>query len=167
MRTRTILALLALQLLAVGALAQSDIEFGRASSGPINAITKGSHPFSGSISLSQSSAGTGYGATFGGEVVKDRLWIFAGAEVLPRLRFSNADLTAIDAKATAHPVDWSTVTASFQRLQQPLFTPTLRPNDGLLPSSFLSLHSTTMLSDQMVMSFSFSRSATTRSGFDF
>jgi hypothetical protein len=148
MRTRTLLASLVFLMIALGAFAQSDNEFGRASSGAISAITKGPSQFSGSLSLSLGS-GTGYGATLGGEAIKDRLWVFAAAAVLPQIQFSKADLPAIDAKATAQPVDWSNVTASFRQL---------RSNDTLLPSSFLSLRSTTMLSDRMMLNISYSRS---------
>jgi hypothetical protein len=144
MRTRTLLALLVFLMIAAGAFAQSDNEFGRASSGAISAITKGPSQFSGSLSLS---TGGGHGASFGGEAIKDRLWVFAAAAVLPQIQFAKADL--VDAKATAQPVDWANVTASLSRL---------RSNDILLPSSFLSLRSTTMLNDRMMMNISFSRS---------
>ena len=146
MRTRTLLASLVLLLVAHGASAQSDSEYGHASSGAIEAITKGPSQFSGSLSLSQS-RGTGYGATFGGEVLKDRMWVFAAAAVLPQIRFSDSKL--VDAKATAQPIDWANVTASFRQQQS---------NDVLLPSSFLSLRSTTMLSDRVMLNISYSRS---------
>ena len=160
---RALAALLVLQLLALGAAAQSDTaaarpaaEFGHASSGSIDAITKGSSRFSGSLSLSRSAfGGTGYGATLGGEVLKDHLWVFAAASVLPRIQFSNAELPALDAKATAQPVDWAAVTASFTRLRQPLAL------DGSLPSSFLSLRSTTLLSERMMLNISFSKTTAT------
>ena len=143
---RTLLALLILSMSALGAAAQSDNEYGRASSGAIAAITKGSSQFSGSLSLTQSTGGSGYGGTFGGEVLKDHIWVFAAAAVLPRIQFSNV----IDAKVTAQPVDWSNVTASFSQPRQ---------NDVLLPSSFLSLRSTTMLSERTMLNISVSRSA--------
>jgi len=150
---RTLVALLVLQLLALGAAAQSESgEYGRASGGSIDGITKGPNRLSGSLSLSHSTGvfgGAGYGASLGGEVLKDHLWVFAAASVLPRIQFSNPDLTAIAAKATAQPVDWSSVTASFSQLRQ---------NDILLPYSFLSLRSTTMLSDRMMLNLSVSRS---------
>ncbi len=121
MRTRALLTFLVLLMVALGASAQSDSEFGRASSGAISAITKGPSQFSGTLSLSLGS-GTGYGASFGGEAIKDRLWVFAAAAVLPQIRFSETKLE--DAKATALPVDWANVTASFSQL---------RSNDVLLP----------------------------------
>ncbi|HJQ40520.1 MAG TPA: hypothetical protein VKB93_25520 [Thermoanaerobaculia bacterium] len=146
MRTRALLVSLVLLLVALGAFAQSDNEFGRASSGAIDAITKGPSQFSGSLSLS---TGGGHGASFGGEAIKDRLWVFAAAAVLPQIHFSESN--AVDAKATAQPVDWANVTASFRQMRS-------GSNDALLPSSFLSLRSTAMLSDRMMMSISYSRS---------
>lgn len=147
MRTRALLSSLVLLMIALSASAQSDNEFGRASSGAISAITKGPNQFSGTLSLSLGS-GTGYGGSFGGEAIKDRMWVFAAAAVLPQIRFSETKLEG--AKVEAQPVDWTNVTASFS---QP------RSNDVLLPpSSFLSLRSTTMLTDRMMMSISYTRS---------
>lgn len=165
-RTRTLLAVLAIQLLALGALAQDATpaaEFGRASSGSISAITKAPSQLSGTLSLSHStgtSRGAGYGGSIGGELLDDRLWFFAAAAILPlpQVQFSNADLTAIEAKATAQPVDWTTVTASFTQLQRPVFSATPLQMDGAVPSSFLSLRSTSILSDRMTLDLSVSRS---------
>ena len=153
-RTRTLLALLVIQMFALGAIAQSaaqSAEFGRASGGSIEVITKAPRRFSGSLSLSRSTGALGsqgYEAALGGSLVADRVWFFAAA----------SDLTAIDARMTAQPVDWTSVTASLSRLQQPPFETTLQPNAGVLPSSFLSLRSTSILSDRASVSFSFSRS---------
>ena len=156
-RNRTLLALVASQLIALGAIAQSDAEFGRASGGTIDAITKAPRQLSGSLALSHSTRGEGYEGSLGGQLVPDRLWFFASASVLPNMQFSNADLTAVDAKATAQPVDWSTVTASFSQSRQPAFFAS-----PALPTSFLSLRSTSMVSDRMMLNFSFSRSTGTR-----
>lgn len=162
-RTRTILALLAMQLLALGALAQND-EFGRASGGSVEMITKAPRQFSGSLGLTHSMgfrSGQGYEGSLGGELLEDRLWVFAAASVLPAIQFSTPDFTMIDAKATAQPVDWTNITASFSRLQQPVLgTTTFTPLDGSLPTSFLSLRSTSLLSDKMMLNFSFSMSGT-------
>ena len=155
--TRTLLALVVAHLLAAAAFAQS--EYGRASGGTIEGITKGPSQFSGSLTLSQSvgsSGGRGYEASLGGELLDDRLWFFGAASVLPQVRFSTPGITAFDAKATANPVDWTSVTASFHRLQQPGLATMPQPYDGSLPSSFLSLRSTSILSDRMILDFSFS-----------
>ena len=149
-------ALLAIQLLSLGAIAQS-AEFGRGSSSDaIKAIAKTRHPLSGSLALTRSTG------TLGGELLDDRLWFFADASVFPRVDFSTADFTAadfstadaIDAKATAQPVDWTSVTGSFHQT-----------NDVSLPSSFFSLRSTSMLSDHAMLDFSVSRTKATRSRF--
>lgn len=133
---RTILAVLVIQMFSLGALAQT-AEFGRASGGTIDAITKAPHQTSGSLSLSRSNGGTGYEGSLGGEVVKDRIWFFAAASILPSIQFT---------KATAQPVDWTNVTATFRESRQPA-----------VPSTFLSLRSTSVLSDRTMLNFSFSR----------
>jgi hypothetical protein len=149
--TRILLAALVTLMLAFGAAAQSDStsEFGRASGGSIDAITKAPRQLSGSLSLSRSSLGSGYQGSLGGEVLDDRLWFFAAASVLPAIQFATPEITAIDAKATAQPVDWAAVTASFTQLQRPVSISTV-------PSSFLSLRSTTMLSDRSMLNVSVS-----------
>lgn len=154
--TRPLLALLVIQMLALGAAAQTDTaEFGRASGGAISAITKAPRQTSGSLGLTHSTGafrGTGYEATLGGELLDDRLWFFGAASILPDVRLSTPDLTAYDLKATAQPVDWTTVTASFTQFSS---NPTM--NGGVLPPSFLSLRSTSILSDRMTLDFSFSQ----------
>lgn len=155
-RTRTLLPLLLAQLLALGAAAQS--EFGRASGGTIDAITKAPRQSSGSLTLTHSTGaarGQGYEGTLGGELLDDRAWFFASAAILPQMQFSTPNLPTLDAKATAQPVDWTSVTASFSRLRQPVPGTTLQT--GSLSSSFLSLRSTSVLSDRMTLGFSFSR----------
>jgi hypothetical protein len=87
--TKRILAALSLSLtFAAVAMAQDATqaaEFGRFSGGQIEAITKQPRQFSGSLSVmgSNSMLGNGlkrYGATLGGAVVPDRLWVFASSE---------------------------------------------------------------------------------------
>ena len=150
-------------MIATGAIAQS-AEFGRGSSvDAINAIGKTRRPLSGSLTLSRSnsSRGDAYEGTLGGELLDDRLWFFAAASVFPRVDFSTADfrtVNAIDAKATAQPVDWSSVTASFHQSSQA----SVGSIGGAIPSSFLSLRSTTILSDRAFFDFSVSQTKTTR-----
>ena len=158
MRARTLLALVVVSLFAVAAFAQSSEEFGRASGGSLELITKAPHQFSGSLSLSHSLGGfrgQSYDGSAGGAIVNDRVWFFAAATVLPRVQFSTQQMNAVDTRATAQPVDWSNATATFRR--NDASTPTSAP------SSFLSLRSTTMLSDHMVFDVSVSRSNATRS----
>lgn len=150
---RRLLPLLVINLVAVAALAQTDAEFSRASGGVIDGITKAPSKTSGSLSLTHSTGlfgGRGYEGTLGGELVADRLWFFGAGSVLPGARLSSA-------KVTTQPVDWNSVTASFSQVRQPLFTTTLQPAFGSLPRSFLSLHSTAMLSNQMMLNVSLSQ----------
>jgi hypothetical protein len=162
--SRTLIAFFATQLLAVSALAQSvtepsTIEFGRASSGTIQAITKAPRQFSGSLGVTWSSGalrGEGYDGTLGGELLDDRLWFFGTAAVLPRTQLFDAGISAVDAKATAQPVDWNSVTASF-RQWQPVFGGSLTPADERARSGFLSLRSTSLLGDRMTLDVSYSR----------
>lgn len=151
--------LLLLLVAANGVVAQS-AEFGRGSSvEAINAVAKTRHPLSGSLSLSRSNSarGDGYEGTLGGELLDDRLWFFAAASVFPRVDFSTADFTtadAIDAKVTAQPVDWTSLTASFHQSSQSA----AGSIGDTIPSSFLSLRSTTILSDRTFLDFSVSQS---------
>jgi hypothetical protein len=64
-----------LTLVAGTALAQ---EFGRASGGELNVLTKQPSEFSGSLGLSRSSlfGGRGYEGTLGGSLLKDKMWFF-------------------------------------------------------------------------------------------
>ena len=146
-------SLLTLSLAAAG-FAQS-AEYARGSGGELSAVTKSPSNLSGSFRLSTGSGllrGRGYDATVGGKV-SDKIYFFGSGSILPQAHF-------VDAKTTAQPVDWSSVTASFQQYRQPtLGATTLQPLDGRsFSQSFLSLHSTTMLSDRAAMTFSFSRS---------
>jgi hypothetical protein len=118
-------------------LAQSPAEFGRASGGSIDVITKGPHQFSGSLSLGHSLGGMrgqGYNGTIGGTLVNDRVWFFGSA--------------ALDATSTAQPFDWNTITTSLRRSEQPPATQ---------PASFLMLRSTSALSDRTTLNVNLSR----------
>jgi hypothetical protein len=104
---------LALVILLTPAAFAQTAEFGRASSGMLDMTAKQTMPFSGSLSFTSS---RGLGGTFGGTVVKDRVWFFGSAE-------RNKSFVA-----TALP----TAKSEF--------------NVSALPKSFLSLHSTSVLS---------------------
>lgn len=167
MRIRTLLPLAAtFSLLALSALAQSTSnEFGRVDAGPIVMTTKSSqNQLSGTFSLSRSDArgGTGYDGSLGGTIVPDRVWFFASAAVLPPLRLSTtfapagiSGTRAMDAKVDAQPVDWSNVSASFRNSQTA--TTMFGAPFGTVPSSWLSLHSTSMLNDHSMLELSFSQ----------
>ena len=102
-------ALLLVLFIAPAAFAQ---EFGRASAGILDMTSKQSMPFSGSLSFNSS---RGLGGTFGGTVVKDRVWFFGSAE-----RTKSFVATALPTAKTDF-------------------------NVSALPKSFLSLHSTSVL----------------------
>jgi hypothetical protein len=158
---RTLLVLLALLMHAATAVAQTDTtsEFGRASGGAIALITKSPRQFSGSFSLSNSSGayrGRRYDASAGGVLLNDRVWFFAAGSVMPEVRFAAGETKGLDARATAQPIDSTTLTAAFRSFDQPALA-TGAPNYGSLPSSFLSLRSTTMLSDHATFDISVSR----------
>ena len=119
-------AILLCLFIAVPTFAQ---EYGRASAGTIELTPKGGNAFDGSFSLSSSRS---LGATFGGNLVKDRVWFFGSADRMqPMIRTttmptSTTDLSAVLAKT--------------------------RPVNALaLPKDFLSLHSTTVLSPSSFM----------------
>lgn len=164
-RIRTLL-LVVTQFLALAAFAQT-AEFGRASGGDVNAVGKKARGgLTGSLSLSHTSGvarGQGYEATLGGELLDERLWFFAAASLMPSSplqTWSAGRDQGIDAKLMAQPVDWANVTASYSNHRQ---TPFGAPEAIDLPSSFLSLRSSMLLSERMLVDFSFSHSAT--SGF--
>lgn len=143
---------LAVTLISFSAFAQSAAEFGRATGGEISVITKQPRQFSGSLQLSLG-RGTGYSATAGGTALDDRIWFFASAAVLPAMQFnSNATkLEATDLKVTAQPVDWTTISASYAEGRQTFGETSLRT------PTFLSLKSTSILSNNMTLDFSFSK----------
>ena len=66
----------ALFFIAAVALAQS-AEYGQASAGTLDMTTKQARQFSGSLSFT---SGLGLGGSFGGTVVKDRVWFFGTAQ---------------------------------------------------------------------------------------
>jgi len=115
-------------LLAPATFAQT-LEYGRDSAGILDMTTKQNMPFHGSFSLN---SGRGLGATFGGTVVKDRVWFFASGD---RTR---------DVFRTSAPMTKSDINASF--------VTTRAPQTLTLPKSFLSLHSTSVLSPNSFVS---------------
>lgn len=126
---RAALALFFSQLFAVAVFAQ---EYGRASGGDIDLITRHSQPFSGSLGFT-AGAGKGFDLSLGGTLVKDRVWFFATGQ-------RNQQLLHTDAKFN---------TASY----------------GALPKSFLSLHYTGIVSNNMFVTGSFSEFKRSNAGF--
>src|SRR5476651_2648215 len=132
--SRRILGALFLSLLfATAAFAQ---EFGRTSGGDIDLITKHPQQLSGSLGFSAGS-GRGFDGTLGGTLVKDRVWFFATAEKNQQPSFASPSQNS-NAKLTANLGDRQTLATSFAASRQS--TPVA------LPSSFLSLHYTGIVS---------------------
>jgi hypothetical protein len=154
------------QLLAFTLTAQQPAEFGRASGGAIVLTPKGSAPLSGTLQLSASSASDVFGAlTAGGTLLEDRLWFFASAsrqETTSR-RFDalalpeNATTTALTARANAQLTAAQDFSAIFQTASQPQ-PATIRTT---VPSSFLSLRYTGIVSNNMFFNASFTRTSRT------
>jgi hypothetical protein len=158
-----------LLLIASGVSAQSSAEFGRASGGEVALTTKGSTSLSGSMEMSLTNGNSpGYGLTLGGELVPDRLWFFvAGSrQELSRTRFArldlpeNATMGAVGARAHGQVGASHDFSAFFEAARRPeISTPF---TTDLVPSSFLSLRYSGLLSSNMLVSGSFVRSSRTR-----
>ena len=142
-------------MVAAGALAQQNVglapeaEYGRVSGGEINLMVKSDQrPFSGSLSLIGSGRnGKGYGATLGATIVPDKMWFFGSIQ-------QTVPYQGIDAKLTGQLGDRQNLVASYansRQQQSPVLT------DLQLPSSFLSLHYTGIISDNMFVTASFSK----------
>ena len=133
-------------LLATSAFAQTDLT---GSGGTISVIPKATNQFSGSLSLSVGN-GPGYGGTFGGAIVPDKMWFFASAERVQPL-VTNSVTKAFDVKSMAQIGDRQNLAASFVQSSPTAFT------NISLPTNFLSLHYTSLISNNMVVSASISR----------
>lgn len=149
-------------------------EFDRGSGGVIDVLAKHGAPLSGSLSIAGSrslgafgsgNSGRGYGATLGGSLVQDRVWFFASAErsdssfatrYAPQAgssipNFPRSDAT--DARMTAQIGSRQSLAALFATTRNSgntlgIFAPQ--------NSSFLSLHYTGVVSDNMFFNASFS-----------
>jgi hypothetical protein len=152
-RKSVLLALALTSLITAAAFAQSSAEFGRASGGQLDLAIKAPSQFSGSLGMTMSRSNgasvlgnglSGYGATFGGTVIKDRLWFFATADH-NTMRFPStvAAVPRFNGIATADLGSRNSLGASF--LTQRSVVPTT------IPSSFLSLHYTGIVSSNMFM----------------
>jgi hypothetical protein len=178
---RGITALLFVQLLAFAASAQQSAEFGRASGGEIVVTPKRPARFSGSLGLSLASgndvfgrgSSPGYGVTAGGTLVEDRLWFFASAsqQEASSSRFAdlalpeNATTGAAGARVDGQLGGSQDFSAFFEAARRPqLSTAAPATFAGSVPSSFLSLHYTGVVSSNAFFSASFTRSARTAPG---
>src|SRR5215212_8068925 len=107
---------------AQDAATPAGIEFGRASGGAIELMTKHARPFSGTLSLTQGGS-RGYGATLGGTLVPDRVWFFASALKSTPLATSQyvqqpSSAPALNAKMFGQLGDRQNLVASFAKTRQ-------------------------------------------------
>lgn len=132
--------------LAASGFAQSAAttsEFGRSSAGELDLITKHPQRLSGSFDLGFGS-GRFLGAALGGTLVKDRVWFFASAE--------RTDPGFALGKVNANLGERQNFTASSSKFSMPV------------PSSFLSMHYTGIVSNNMFFTVTASRSAVSSEG---
>ncbi len=137
-----LIAFLATLVIAASASAQDASAFGRASGGQIEMAVKRPDRLSGSLSVSASRLFKNYDAALGGTLVKDRVWFFGSVQRSEGLRFDPAFLDSYG-KMNAQLGDSSSLTGSAVTL----------------PSSFLSLHYTGVLSGNMFVTATVSRSS--------
>ncbi|HSP34554.1 MAG TPA: hypothetical protein VLU46_09590 [Thermoanaerobaculia bacterium] len=117
---------------------------------------KHSAPVDGSLTLTKSNS-TGFGLDLGGTLVKDRVWFFASAErggqAPSPVRTGEAPvLQMFDAKANANIGDRQNLAVTFNQSKTQLTVPT----------SFLSLHYTGVLTPNAFFTFNVSQSAAGR-----
>ncbi|HET7707632.1 MAG TPA: hypothetical protein VFM36_16210 [Thermoanaerobaculia bacterium] len=147
---RVVLALLLTLMTAAGVFAQ---EFGRVDGGQIKVLTKAPKKMSGSLGISRSSqAANGYEATLGGEILDDRIWFFAAASILPEVQVSSR-VGTVDAKLDAQLGSRSTLGASFSQQE----TQAIGAMPAVVPSSFLSLRYTGVISENIFFNASATR----------
>lgn len=156
--------------------AQQSAEFGRSTGGEVVLAPKGSAPLSGSLELSLRGGSPAYGMTAGGTLLQDRLWFFAsgsrqqgsrapyGAIELP----ANAATRAIGGRVHGQIASRHDFSAFFDAAKRPeLSTIGTSSYAGNVPSSFLSLRYTGIISSNMFFNASVTRSARTMNGLGF
>jgi hypothetical protein len=140
-------ALIAALILAGSAAAQ---EFGRVSGGELEVATRSPSTLSGSLGMAlpflSGRAGKGYSATLGGTLVNDRLWFFAATE---RMEIPGS---AGYARMNANLGERQNLDAAFRSATATSASPALT-----IPSSFLSLRYTGIVSDNMFFTATISR----------
>src|SRR5438552_15431030 len=175
-----VIALALVQLIAFAVSAQEPAEIGRASGGELLLTTKRPTALSGSLQASLTNGndvlGRGnspaYGATAGGALIQDRLFFFASAsrQASPT-RFADAALpqhataSAIGANVNGNIGSRQDFSAFFQAARRPeLSTTGAAVFSGTVPSSFLSLHYTGIVSSNMFFNASMTHSSRTALG---
>ena len=143
----------AVALVAVAASAQdaTPAEFGRASGGALELMAKRPSRLSGSLGLTLSGSA---GATLGGTLIPDRLWFFGTAE------HTRTAQRMLDARAISQLGDRQSLNASLAAAAR---QPAITSSTPLvtLPSSFLSLHYTAIVSSNSFFDISVSQRRST------
>ena len=147
MHAKRIALALAFTFVSGACLAQSSAEFGRATGGLLELSVKGPTRLSGSLGLTTGSGLRGYGATFGGTVINDRLWFFGTAE-RNQSRVVSSTLPQTTPKFDAN---WNAALGSRNS-----FSASYR-NATIPSSSFMTLHYTGIVSSNMFITGSVSR----------
>lgn len=174
---RAMLALLLVQWVAFPAAAQQAAEYGRATGGELVLTPKGAAPFSGSLELSLSNGrdvfGRGnapaYGLTAGGTLLQDRLWFFASASRQNTFvsRYAAAELPenatsrSIGARVDGQLGASRDFSASFSSARRPELTTFGTTSFATVPTSFLSLRYTGIVSSNMYFTMSATSTART------
>ena len=138
-----------------------------ASSGELRMVTKGAKTTSGSLTMSVTGNGVrAYEGTFGGTLVKDRMWFFASAQRyegawLPASGFALPEQVASEGtagKLDAQIGDGQSFSAAALSRQSTFAGPQMK--DSLtMPSSFLSLHYTGVVKDNLFFTATVTRSS--------
>ena len=157
-RARIAVALSVALLVTASAFAQ---EFGRDFGGEIEATMKRPNMLSGSLGLSLTRStqpfgtlgnGRSYDGTFGGTIVKDRMWFFGTAQMQQQ---PTGFVTATPGTPT---IALGTMTAAMSNRNQALTTSFDRTaNFASVPSSFMSLHYTGIISSNSFFTASVTR----------
>ena len=158
---RTLAVLLLTLTFAAAAFAQEDLttaEFGRSSGGELAIGVKQPTRLSGSIGIAFPLRRNG--ATLGGTLVKDRLWFFASAEKMDVPRFSNA-ASGLSTNMNGQLGDRQSFDAAL-RAGRDVVIPQASTPALAIPSSFLSLRYTGIVSSNSFFSASFSRTSSQR-----
>jgi hypothetical protein len=168
---QTVAALFLVQVIAGAGLAQDPFEFSRGSGGEIALHGKQTRSLSGSLGMLMGTSRDvkGYEATLGGALLEDRLWFFAAAShsegrwfssALPELP-ERAVSGVVDTKLSAQLGDRQSLAASFSAGRE-LLTPAPTTAADRIPSSFLSLRYTGVVSSNMFFSATFSQRSVTQ-----
>lgn len=154
-RSRAAAAIAFASLMTAAAVFGQSAEYGRTSGGEIKGIAKRPSTFSGSLGLGFSTgSGRNLLASGGGTLLKDRLWFFGSAEInQQRPQF------LMNTGRAAPVMTFGDMTARISDKQMFTTSANRGANFGILPSSFLTLHYTGIVSSNMFFTASVSQSS--------